>query len=143
MKSKRRRLEDKLDKVFSIYIRLRDRISEDHAKCITCGSIQLFYGAKKIDCGHFMVRQHRATRWNEKNCSAQCISCNKYHGGRQYEFSMAIDKKYGKGFSDKLLIESKRVVKWSEWELQALVSDYQQRIKKELERLPTNLEIKY
>lgn len=84
-----------LDRVFSIWIRKRDR------NCITCGSI------KQLQCGHFVSRRFFATRWDEKNCAAQCVSCNVFNQGVQHKFGQEIDKKYGAGTADKLWIQSR------------------------------------
>lgn len=142
MKSKKKRLIDKLDKVFSHYIRIRDRISNDQSMCVTCGAIHNWKGSNKLDCGHFQSRRHLSTRWHEKNASAQCVRCNRYGSGEQYKFGLAIDSKYGKGTADHLFVLSKRVVKYSEWELQALIDDYKSRIEKELKKMNTSLEFK-
>lgn len=70
---------DKLDKVFSMYIRLRDsrpwRFTQ--FRCISCGDVKPFYMA---DCGHFVSRNCYALRWNAANAHAECSMCNRFHG---------------------------------------------------------------
>ncbi|MFK2167960.1 recombinase, partial [Bacteroides fragilis] len=50
-------LKAKLDKVFSLYIRLRDSKPFNYRffKCISCGEIKPF---EQADCGHFHSRRH-------------------------------------------------------------------------------------
>lgn len=62
----------KLDKVFSLYIRLRDSMPNGYFKCISCNQIKRF---DQADCGHFYSRTHMATRFDEDNCSAECSYC--------------------------------------------------------------------
>lgn len=63
--------KDKLDRVFSEYIRKRDT-KDGYFICISCGR-RLPYG--QADCGHYINRRHLATRWDEENCNAQCRKC--------------------------------------------------------------------
>lgn len=65
---------DKLDRVFSIYIRLRDskEFGFRAARCISCGEVKPF---DMFDCGHFVSRNAMAIRWDEDNCHAECSHC--------------------------------------------------------------------
>ena len=110
-----------LDKVFSLFIRARDMNEEGVSSCVTCGKLMTL---KTSQCGHFISRRHYATRWEEKNCAAQCVGCNMYQHGKQYEFGLAIDKRYGVGTSWKLLIQSKNTFKKDRSILQILINKY-------------------
>lgn len=70
---------DKLDKVFSLYIRLRDSrfYGFRAARCISCGEVKPF---EMMDCGHYVSRNAMAIRWNEENCNAECQKCNRIQG---------------------------------------------------------------
>ena len=52
-------LKAKLDKEFSLFIRLRDCMPNGFFRCISCGQIKPFTQA---DCGHYFSRTHLATR---------------------------------------------------------------------------------
>jgi predicted Zn-dependent protease len=110
-----------LDKVFSIFIRLRDIDDEGFSYCVTCGKPMTL---KTSQCGHFISRRHFATRWEEKNCAAQCVGCNIYTQGKQYEFGLAIDERFGVGTAQKLLIQSKNKFKKDKAILQILINKY-------------------
>lgn len=72
---KKPNLKAKLDRVFSEYIRLRDtagHTKDGYFRCISCGQIKPY---SQADCGHYIGRQHMATRYNEINCNAQCRNC--------------------------------------------------------------------
>lgn len=110
-----------LDKVFSIFIRLRDIDADGFSYCVTCGKPMTL---KTSQCGHFISRRHFATRWEEKNCAAQCYACNMHNQGRQYEFGLAIDNRFGVGTAQKLLIQSKNKFKKDKSILQILINKY-------------------
>ena len=122
MKSKSiNQLVAELDKVFSIFIRLRDIDDEGFSYCVTCGKPMTL---KTSQCGHFISRRHFATRWEEKNCAAQCVGCNMFAQGKQYEFGLAIDMRFGVGTAQKLLIQSKNKFKKDKAILQILINKY-------------------
>ena len=62
-------LKNKLDKIFSEYIRRRD--VDEHTgfgKCIDCGRETPF---AEGDAGHFVGLRHLSTRWDEDNVHFQ------------------------------------------------------------------------
>lgn len=73
-KSDKRYWIDKLDQVFSLYIRMRDSREFGYRafRCISCGDVKPF---EQMDCGHFVSRNAMAIRWNEQNCNGECASC--------------------------------------------------------------------
>lgn len=125
-KSDSKKLIDKLDAIFSQFIRLRDSNDKGLCRCITSGQIDEW---KAMDAGHFISRNHMATRWEEKNVHAQSRKDNRFLGGRQYEHSLAIDKKYGEGTAEKLLIQSKQTKKFADFELEELIKYYTEQVK--------------
>ena len=66
-------LKAKLDKEFSLFIRLRDAMPNGYFRCISCGQIKPFTQA---DCGHYFSRTHLATRFDENNCHAEDYRVN-------------------------------------------------------------------
>jgi hypothetical protein len=60
-----------------------------------------------MDAGHFISRRFEATLFDERNVNLQCIKCNRFENGNQYEHGLRIDKKYGPGTAEKILIKSK------------------------------------
>ena len=103
------------DRLFSLWIRQRDAV-DGICKCITCGTP---YPWRSIHCGHFMSRGRESTRYHEKNTGCQCVSCNTFNQGRQFEFGLYIDKRYGEGTAEKLSILAKMKCKrnWFDYEL--------------------------
>ena len=130
-KISRKGLINKLDRIFSEYIRKRDANKKGICKCITCNKE---YAWNDIDAGHFISRKEMATRWDEQNVAAQCKHCNRFRYGRQYQFSLSLDQK-SKGLSKRLYNKSKEVVKFSMIDLQDMVDLYKQKLDKENKRL--------
>lgn len=110
----------KADKWFSYFIRLRDAFESNGVlvnKCFTCGK---FKSAKELQCGHFVKRQHKGTRYSEINCECQCGGCNKFLQGNDVEFAKNLELKHGKGTVEKLKAQSRQPTKVNE----ALLADY-------------------
>lgn len=81
---KRTDYKDKLWKVFSTYVRLRD-----NGICFTCGTRKHY---KQMQAGHFI---HNVLDFDEKNIHAQCVACNKFRHGMGQEYAIRIVQKYG------------------------------------------------
>lgn len=125
MKVKRSTLVKNLDTVFSQYIRLR-YANNEIAECYTCGKKDNY---KKLQAGHFASRRHYATRWNEYNVQVQCYSCNIGMQGLQFEFGKRLNIQYGNNFAEDILIESKKVVKFTDLDLKDMIEQYKGKLK--------------
>lgn len=101
MKKKRSiaKLKKELDRLFSIFIRHRDK-----GKCYTCPKKTESW--RDLQCGHFVPRQYLATRYDEVNCHAQCYACNMLYNGQPSAFAAKLEREYGKGTVEAL--EAKR-----------------------------------
>ena len=120
-------LKDKLDRVFSQYIRLRDMLPGNVFQCISCGRIKPM---SQADCGHYINRQHMSTRFSEVNCNAQCRNCNRFDEGNMSGYRAGLVRKHGE--TKVLLLESQKheVRKYSDFEYEALICHYKTEIKK-------------
>ena len=128
-KMKKPNLKAKLDRVFSEYIRLRDtagHTKDGYFRCISCGQIKPY---SQADCGHYIGRQHMATRFNELNCWAQCRKCNRFEEGRKADYRRNLVDRIGE---DKVLLleaSQRNTAKISDFEYEELIKFYQQKIK--------------
>ena len=84
-------LEKTLDTVFSKYIRL-SRTVDGYGKCATCEAIK---AVADLDCGHYISRAWRATRWDERNVDIQCQRCNRFLGGVQHVMRESLIDRFG------------------------------------------------
>ena len=122
-KPTRSKLVKKLDVVFSQYIRLSNADNNGYCTCITCNKK---FHWKEIQAGHFMSRKHYSIRWDERNVKPQCVACNVYRAGEQYKYSLYL----GNNLSKTLLEESRELRKFTNIELEEIISDYNERVKK-------------
>ena len=111
-------------KAFAAYIRQRDPF------CKTCGS-------PSSQAGHFFhTTDKEGTKtlggneiwYNEKNVHGQCSRCNLYQSGNQIEYTLFIQKKYGKNAVQELrdLFQTPR--KWTIDELLAIEELYKRKL---------------
>jgi len=122
-KPTRSKLVKKLDTVFSKYIRLSNADKNGYCTCVTCNKTFFW---KEIQAGHFMSRKHYSTRWDERNVKPQCVGCNIYNQGQGYLYSLYLGNKLSK----KLLEESRELRKFTNIELEEMIADYSDRLKK-------------
>lgn len=105
---------------------MRDSDENGICSCFTCGRVAHW---KKMDCGHGIGRQHKATKFNEKNNHAQCKRCNGFEEGRKDVYSRRVDELYGEGTWNTLLIQSKMTTKRSQVEIDWLTEYYKDKVK--------------
>ena len=122
------KLKKELDKFFSLYIRLRDATDEGLCQCITCGKVSHY--KKGIQNGHFQSRRFMSTRYDEKNCSSQCVACNMFRGGEQFRFALALDSKYGEGTAQELEFLARLTVKFTRVDYEDKIRYYKSAVEK-------------
>lgn len=77
-----------------------------------------------MHAGHFQGRIKMSTRWDEENVQTQCVRCNIFLHGNQYQFGKELDKKYGEGKAEELQIKSNKTRRISQDEIRALIKHY-------------------
>lgn len=128
-------LKTRLDTVFAMFIRLRDAMPNGMFRCISCGRLLPF---DQSDCGHYINRQHMATRFNEKNCNAQCRKCNRFDEGNIQGYRRGLIAKYGEPTILMLEAMKNQINKISDFEYRAMIDYY----RKEVKRLKKEKQIK-
>jgi hypothetical protein len=137
------KLVKKADKVFSQYIRLRDAdtyvqdeegMSYRAGKCVTCPRVVAAEGKLTGDCGHFIKRGCKLTRFHPQNAGLQCGQCNHYRGGEEGKFAVYILDTYGRESLDELMRlreEYRRTsYKWKRDELNGIIDLYSRELAK-------------
>jgi len=112
--------KEKLDRIFSRYIKQRDMIN-GKGQCISCGDV---FTIDQLDAGHFRSRKYMSTRYDEMNVQLQCRKCNRFNSGEAYQFGQALDEKYGEGTALKLIQKSYEIKKYTVDELKSLYDYY-------------------
>lgn len=118
-------LVDRLDTVFSKYIRLRDAMPSGMFRCISCGKIKPL---DQADCGHFHSRVHMSTRFDEDNCNAECRYCNRFSADHIIGYRENLIKKIGGQRFTLLELKAHQSRKWSHFELEQLIKYYRARV---------------
>ena len=115
--TERKKLVSKLDKVFSLYIRGRDK------RCVLCGK------REDLNCGHLLTRNAYSTRWDEQNCACVCTGCNLRHENDASHHTLWYIKKYGLTSYEALVLMHHTTRKFKNDELQALILEYTNKVK--------------
>lgn len=106
------KLKKKLDKVFSEWIRRRDRDI-----CFTCGN-------KGTHAGHYILRRHMNTRWDERNVHCQCVRCNVFEYGNMDVYALRLQTQYGDGILNELNMLKHTIKQFTVKELEELIEKY-------------------
>jgi hypothetical protein len=114
--SERKDLENKLDTITSLIVRLRD------GECITpgksCGG--------HLTCSHYYPRTRKAIRWSLVNCHCQCQNCNGRHNHNPSFYAEWMLRHYSKKELLDLAVKANLLVyKWTVPELIDLLAEYQ------------------
>jgi hypothetical protein len=91
---------------------IRERDAGD--PCISCAEIRI------LEAGHFRNSTSGIVRFHPFNINGQCAQCNRYVGGRTYEYGIALDKKFGRGTAAFLERLSHKTEPWDTRELDQL-----------------------
>lgn len=124
-KTEIQKLRKQADDIFSLFIRLSNCDADGYGKCITCEFRGHF---RQMDNGHFIGRQFKATRFDEKNVSMQCKGCNKFGQGMAEQFAIEIDKKHGEGTAKLLKAQSRNTIKEERLLYLSVISEYTQKV---------------
>lgn len=120
-------LTNKLDKVFSAYIRLRDVMPSGCFRCISCGQIKRF---EQGDCGHYHSRIHMATRWEPDNCHMECRSCNRVSSDHLIGYRKNLVEKIGLDRVNRLEMMAHSSKHWLDFELNEKIDYFTKEVKR-------------
>ena len=116
-KSDRKYWIDKLDEVFSLYIRMRDSKEFGFRKfrCISCNDVKDY---DQMDAGHFIGRACMVLRWDESNVHGECRHCNRLSSSHLLYYRKNLIIKLGTKKVEWLEAQKFESKKWSVEELQ-------------------------
>jgi hypothetical protein len=123
-KTSKKSLIKELDTLFSYFVRQRDADENGYIRCISCGGFRKW---KYSDCGHFISRNHKALRFNEQNCNAQCKNCNGRLKGNLLEYRKGLIIKIGLKAVESL--EMRKNNKFDKSVIPTLILLYQKKLK--------------
>jgi len=121
-----RELEKALDRAYSEYIRLNSSDKMGCCVCITCGSVHFW---TDIDCGHFITRAKKPTRFDEMNTHTQCKKCNRFRSGEPIIYRRRLIQLYGE--KDVAAMEEKayRGGSYCSYQLRQMIIEYREKVK--------------
>lgn len=122
-------IEKELDKIFSEYIRIRDADSNGYVWCVTCGTAHYWSDGHQVNCGHFIPRGRKATRFDERNCHSQCVRCNLYKGGEWDIYEQRMIEMYGKEAVEELKLKARIGGGYNSFELRQKIIEYREKVK--------------
>ena len=117
--------KERLDAIFSEFIRLRDADDRGFIRCISCDKIVHW---KQSDCGHYISRKHNSLRYDEINCNAQCVECNRMKDGNDKNYRIGLIKKYGIECVESIEIKKHSTCKMGKSEINTLVIQYKNKL---------------
>jgi hypothetical protein len=120
-------LENKLDRIFSEWVRKSSADEGGTVECVTCQKLMHWTGGD-AQAGHFVKRQHRATRWDARNVNVQCVRCNQWLGGNEGEHGAYIIRTHGLDVHNELLRLKRTTKKFNRVELEDLIVNYKQKL---------------
>lgn len=115
----------KLDAVFSEWTRRRFADANGMVRCVSCGTEKHW---KEIQAGHYVSRARLATRFCERNTNPQCGVCNVLKRGNYVAYSRWMINRYGQSIFAELDEQSRRAVKFTRADLEAMIEDYKGKI---------------
>lgn len=102
---------DKVDALFSQYIRIRDKWI-----CQVCNR-SYTTSTQGLHCSHIFSRRHNAIRFDERNAVAMCFSCHQWYGGNPIEGGEWARRYLGPDVVDELIrIKNAPFKKTKAWE---------------------------
>jgi hypothetical protein len=100
---------DAADRVFSLYIRIRD------GRCMRCGRLgrpnKDGHPVIGLQCSHYHGRRKEATRYDPENCDAICAGCHQYFDENRDEYTAMKKLKLGERAFNMLKLRSQSYCK--------------------------------
>jgi len=111
-----------LDTLFSKYIRQKYADFGGYVECAHCGVVRHW---KEMECGHYMKRRHRATRYDERNAAPLCSPCNQ----RDEEIRPWLVREFGETEVQDVERKAKRIYKKGPVDDEMMKATLQQKLK--------------
>ena len=115
----------KADSLFSKYIRHSYADGRGNIACFTCDNVKQI---SEMDCGHFVGRQHKSVRWDERNGHPQCRYCNRYNEGRKDVYAVKLMEKYGPNILLELQEKKQQIVHLTHEEMEKVIDTYKRKL---------------
>ena len=118
---------EKLDKIFSEYVRLRDADDNGYIRCYCCGSAVFWKHAQN---GHYINRRHMGVRFADANCHSCCVNCNVFACGNLEAYKKHLLYDYGETIFPILEMQKRLITKLSADEIKEMTRHYKRGVKR-------------
>jgi hypothetical protein len=125
-RTERQKAVDKLDNIFSKYIRLKHS-NNWITKCYTCDKEM---ERKKIQNWHFISRKYAIVRRDEENCRPQCVWCNIFLSWNYIEYTRRLIDEVWIEKVDELRGSKYKTRNFKVYELNELIEKYDKEVLK-------------
>ena len=119
-------LKKKLDSLYSTYRRMSEADHQGFVRCFTCG--KKLKWKQEAQLGHYISRNYSATRYLDKNCEIQDVSCNIFKSGAKDIFALNLVKKHGEGILQELNDLKNTIKNFAPYELEEKIAFYKDKI---------------
>ena len=113
-------LKTKCWKLFSLMIRLKETDKRGYGMCVTCGNARNF---KELQAGHFVDGRGNSILFDERGVHIQCAGCNVFKSGNKLHYWKWMEKNYGRGVIDELMILAKQPKKFTIEQLEEMAKN--------------------
>ena len=118
----RKGIKGKLDALFSLYIRIRDKWT-----CRRCHKPQP-YKSRGYHCAHFKRRGIQATCWDPTNAVGLDHGCHKYLDEHPAEKKKWFIAEFGEEAWEILTAKANTTKQWRDYEIADLIKEYEAKI---------------
>ena len=119
----------KIDAIFSLVIRTRDRWT-----CQRCGAYFPEGRRQGIHASHFVGRSAKATRFHLDNCCAHCHGCHAFLGSRPLDFHAFIVERLGEERAMFMRLLGHSTCKFTKADLQDIYAHFKDTHERQLRR---------
>lgn len=121
-------------KWLSKLVKLAHSDSNGMVKCATCPTI-LSWNDGQMHAGHWLKsNEHRSVALNIKNLGPQCYVCNCKRGGMEDSMAKWLNKTFGAGTTELLMIKKNQFLKLDKFTLSAYADQFKILAKIEAEK---------
>lgn len=118
-------LKRDLDLIFSQWLRKSGANENGICECFICGHAAHY---SEMQAGHFVKRGNSFLRYDPRNITINCKSCNEYKDGNLVLYAKKLEEQ-NPGITSILMEEGNIVYKFTRQELKDLISEYTKRLK--------------
>ena len=120
-------LKNKAWKLCSEYVRRKDADAGGFVGCYTCGAP--LHWKLEAQAGHAIGGRNNAVLLDVDILRPQCVACNVFRRGNYPIFTAKLIRENGLEWFEQKLIKARQAVKYTRSDLEALIAEFQNKLK--------------